>query len=282
MRTEERLLREIRELEASRDQAKAAVENVRELLRKADARRLEEDRLPWGRIYDNLEKTLDLTRARFTTYEQLLKERQRDLAQLRNSGAASTSEQAAPVSTIEEQVLFDTLRDVLPEDVPLPKNHVIAAERILAMSLDVLGNMTLDQAASLNAQLFEAAEAEAAKGGQDASGTTTKQSWLADKIAHAKQTREALAARRSETVTFADRRRNMVLRNAIEKVITANYNLLDLSEIELVLNYGKTITEKTEKSPNDLRLKGLIDACTGKLNDRASDLRRRRAQTYIR
>ena len=282
MRTEERLLQEILELEASRDQAKAAVDNVRELLRKADAHRVEDERLPWNRIYDNLERTLDLTRARFTTYEQLLKERRRDLEQLRSSGGAGTQEQPPPSSTIEEQMMIGALRDVLPEDVPLPKNHFLVAERILAMPLDLLGKMTLDQAAVMNAQLFEAAEIDAQKAAQEGAGAVTKQSWLEAKIARAKQAREALAAKRSETVTFADRRRNMILRNAIEKVITSNYTLLDLSEIELVLNYGKTIAVKPDKTPNDIRLKGIIEGSTGKLNERASELRRRRAQTYIR
>ena len=283
MRTsEERLFQEIRELEDSRDQAKAAVDNVLELLRKADARRIEEGDRPWNRILDNLERTLDLTRARFTTYEQLLKERQRDLAQLRQSGSTRTQEQANALGSLEEQVLIGTLRDVLPEDVPLPRNHILAAERILAMSLDVLGNLTLDEVASMNTQIFEDQEAEPQKSPQDAPATMTKKSWLDDRIARAKQARESLAASRRPESSFAEKRRQMSLRNAIEKVIVGNFNLLDLSEIDLVMQYSKSIDDKQNKEGIDLRLRGLIQSSTAKLNERASELRRRRAQMYAR
>ena len=283
MRTsEERLIQEIQELETFRDQAKAAVENVLELLGKADIRRLEDGDRPWNRILDNLERTLDLTRARFTTYEQLLKERQRDLGQLRQTGNTGMPEQANTLGSLEEQVLIGTLRDVLPEDVPLPRNHILAAERILAMSLDVLGNLTLDEVASMYAKLFEEPEAESQKSPQDAPATMTKKSWLDDRIARAKQAREALTAARRPEPSFSERRRQMGLRNAIEKVIVGNFNLLDLSEIDLVMQCAKAIDEKPNKEGTDLRLKDLIERSAVKLNERASELRRRRAQMYAR
>jgi hypothetical protein len=282
MRTEERLVQEIKELEVSRDQAKAAVDNVLELLRKADLRRREEGDRPWNRILDNLERALDLTRARFTTYEQLLKERRRDLDFLRQSGRTGAADPSANSPSIEEQVLIDTLREVLPEDVPLPRNHILAAERILAMSLDVLGNLPLEEVASRNAQLFEDPEAETQKQSQDASATVPKEGWLDARIARAKQTREALAAARRPESTFGERRRQVILRNAIEKVIVGNFNLLDLSEIDLVLQCAKIIGEKPSRDATDARLKSVIERSTAKLNERASELRRRRAQMYAR
>ncbi len=281
MRTsEERLVQEIRQLDVSRGEARVAVENVLGLLQKADRRRIEEGDRPWNRILDNLERALDLTRARLTKYEQLLKERQRDLEQLQRSGQSRMPELVNGLVSLEEQVLIGTLRDVLPEDVPLPRDHIRAAERILAMPLEFLGNLTIEEVMRMNAQLFE--EPESQRPPQDSQATITKKSWLEERIARAKQTREALAASHRPETSFAERRRKMGLRNALEKVAAANFNFLDLPEIDLLMQCVKTIDDKPEKGGNDMRLKGLIDRNIEKLNERASELRRRRAQKYLR
>ena len=66
------------------------------------------------------------------------------------------------------------------------------------------------------------------------------------------------------------------------KVAAANFNLLDLPEIDLIMQCIKTIDDKPGKGGNDMRLKGLSDRNIEKLNERASELRRRRAQEYLR
>ena len=283
MRTsEERLVQEIQELDASCDQAKVAVGNVFGLLQKADRRRIEGGDRSWNRILDNLKRALDLTRARLTKYEELLKERQRDLEQFRLSGQSRMPEQVNGLGSLEEQVLIGTLRDVLPEDVPLPRDQIRAAERILAMPLEFLGNLTIEEVMHMNAQHFEEPESESQRPPQDSQSTITKSSWLEERIVRARQAREALAASHRPEPSCAERRRQMGLRNAIEKVATANFNLLDLPEIDLIMQCIKTIDEKPEKGGDDLRLRRLIDRNIEKLNERASELRRRRAQKYLR
>ncbi len=282
MRTQERLVQEISQLESSRNQASVAVVNVLDLLEKADSRRRAEGDRPWNRILDNLENTLDLTRARLTTYEQLLKERRRDLERLLQNGKSPVAEHPLSDVSLEETVLIDTLREVLPEDVPLPANHILAAERILAMPLDLLGNMTLDEVAQMNAQLLEESEAESAKAPQGQQATVTKKTWLEQRVQRAKQTREALAANRRSELTFGERRRQVALRNAIEKMVSGNFVLLDLNEVEMLGQCLKDIEQKPEKTDMENRLKSVLERCSPKLNERASELRRRRAQSYLR
>jgi hypothetical protein len=277
-RTQERLIREISELEVSRDQAKTAVDHVLDLLKKADSRRLSEGDRPWNRILDNLENALDLTRARLTTYEQLLKERRRDLEFILKNEQQQEQESSASGTSIEEQVLIDTLREVLPEDVPIPKNHLLAAERILAMPLDQLGNMTLDEVERMNSQLFE--ENTAAL--QCSMVTITKKSWLEERVERAKKARESISLVRRPEATFADRRRQVTLRNAIEKISLGNFKLLDLDEIDMLTKCTQGLESKPQKSDSDLRLISIIDRCTERINERASELRRRRAQSYAR
>jgi hypothetical protein len=279
---EEELLREIQELEASRNQAKAAVDNVLELLKKADERRVQENDRHWDRILDNLERALDLTRARRTTYEQLLKERQRDLEGVRQSGGPDPTDLANGLDSLEERVLVDTLREVLPENVPLPRDHVRVAERILAMPLDVLGNLTLDEVAKLNAQIFEMSEADQQKTPQGAPAMVMKKTWLDDRVAQAKHAREALAATRRSEVSFVEKRRQVQLRNAVEKIVSGNLQRLDLSEIDLITEYSKGLEEKIDKGESDLRMKKILDRNLDKVKERASDLRRRRARFYTR
>jgi hypothetical protein len=271
---EEKLLREIQVLEVSRDQAKVAVDNVLGLLKKADERRLQDGDRPWNRILDNLERALDLTRARLTTYGQLLKERQRQLEKLQQSGVFQVAEPESGQDSLEERVLTHTLREVLPEDVLLPRDHIRMAERILAIPLDLLGKLTLEQAARMNAQIFEMAEAESRKGPQGSPAKLTTKSWLEERIAHAKQAREALASNRRTETSFAERRRQAGLRKAVEKVVTGNINLLDLAETDLIVRCSKGLEDKPDKGENDLRLKGILDQSIEKVQERAAELRK--------
>jgi len=279
---EEKLLREIQELKVWRDQAKVAVDNVLDLLKKADERRLQEGDRPWNRILDNLERALDLTRARLTTYVQLLKERQRQLEKLQQSGVFQVAEPESGQDSLEERVLTHTLREVLPEDVLLPRDHIRIAERILAIPLDVLGRLTLEQAARMNAQIFEMAEGESQKGPQGSPAKLTTKSWLEERVAHAKQAREALASNRRAETSFAERRRQAGLRKAVEKVVTGNINLLDLAETDLIVRYSEGLEDKPNKGENDVRLKGILDQNIEKVQERAAELRRRRARSYAK
>ena len=278
--SEQKLREQIGQLEALRDQAKAAVENVLQLLKKADKRRLLEGERPWNRILDNLERTLDLTRSRLTKYEQQIKECTRQRRRIQEGLPAPTS---GAVPGDEEQATPGVLAALLPQGVRLPRDHVRAAERILAMPLDVLANLTLNEVAEMNDQLFEQDEEQPARVPSDAREAPSKKSRLAQRIKRAKQTREALAAtRRPPEPSFAERRRRKTLRESVAKVMSGNSKALDLEEVEILLQCHESLTERASVTVNDLRLKGILDGALESIQERGSELRRKRARMYAR
>lgn len=275
--SEEKLREQISQLAALRNQAKAAVENVLQLLKKADERRLLEGERPWNRILDNLERALDLTRSRLTKYEQQIKECARQLHQIQE-GLAPTASGAVPGD--EEQA---PPAAPLPQGVRLSKDHVQVAERILAMPLEVLGKLTLNEVAEMNDQIFGQGEEQPTRAPSGANEIPPKKSHLTQRIERAKQTREALAAtHRPSEPSFAERRRQKTLRESVAKVMSGNSKALDLEEVEILLQCHKSLTERASVTANDLRLKGILDGALESIQERGSELRRKRAQMYTR
>jgi hypothetical protein len=272
--TEEKLRTQIRELETLRDRAKAAVENVRQLLAKADERRVEEGYRPWNRILDNLERALVLTRSQVTSYEQQIKERQRTLQDLLRRDPTSAV-------FLEESLAAVGLQGYLPEDFHLPEGHVEIAEQLLAVPLDMLGNMTLDEVENMNEQMFipKVVQEPSAQEPVEAA----KKSQLDERIEHARQAREAIATsvHRSEP-SFAERRRQRVLRSAVAKIMIRDFKGLDMEEVERLLECHSALAERPAKAANDARLLELLAHAMDLIQERASDLRRKRAQQYTR
>ncbi|MCX5756975.1 MAG: hypothetical protein NTU83_00405 [Candidatus Hydrogenedentes bacterium] len=259
-------------LQKLHEQAKAVLANVKDLLDKADVRRANEGERPWGRIVDNLEGALQLAKAKVTGYEQRVRQCEQHLEAVRRA-AAHTGPKALEEFTSAE------FEDVIPEGMRLPPDHLVAAERILSMSLDDLGSLTLEQVADMNLQLYE--EPPAAPETAPPPEPERPRSVLDTRIERAKEIRESLAARhQSQQPSFAERRRQKLLRDAIAKLTTGKVQALDLDEIELILQCHSGIEERIEKSQNDVRLQTMLEHCIPAMQERASELRRKRAQTY--
>ncbi|HOT51518.1 MAG TPA: hypothetical protein P5318_16655 [Candidatus Hydrogenedentes bacterium] len=273
MATHEAKLRaDLARLQTLHEQAKAALANVVDLLDKADARRAKEGERRWGRIVDNLEGALQLAKAKVTGYEQRIRECEQHLEAL-----ARASVGTGPKPLLE--FVSAEFEDVIPEGMKLPPDHLAAAQRILGMSLDDLGGLTLEQVADMNAQLYEEPP-EPPKPPSPPEPERTR-SALDERIEHAKEIRESLAARRSnQPPSFAERRRQKVLRDAIAKVMNGKIQTLDFEEVEMLVQCYNGIEERPDKSDNDTRLQAMLGRFLPAIQERASELRRKRAQTY--
>jgi len=269
---ETRLRADLARLQTVHEQAKAALANVVDLLEKADARRAKEGERRWGRIVDNLEGALQLAKAKVTGYEQLIRECEQHLDAVLRASAGT-----GPKPLVE--FVSPEFEDVIPEGMKLPPDHLAAAQRILGMSLDDLGGLTLEQVADMNAQLYE----EPPEPPKPVQTPTLERprSALDERIERAKEMRESLAARHPvQQPSFADRRRQKVLREAVAKVMGGKVQTLDLEEIEMLVQCHSSIEERTDKSENDVRLHAVLARHIPAMQERASELRRKRAQTY--
>lgn len=79
---------------------RAALDQVRDLLAKADAKRLAEpdDMRKWNRVLENLEKSLDLTRARFEQSEAHVLRLQSEIARIRGEAPPKAVDEAPPAA----------------------------------------------------------------------------------------------------------------------------------------------------------------------------------------
>ncbi len=272
--TEEKLREQIRRLEDLRDQAKTAVNHVLNLLEKADERRLHDREHSWNKILDNLEHALAVARSRFTSYEQQIKERQRLLQALLRRDPTSAA-------YLEEALAAEGLEGLLPEDFHLPKGHAEAAQDVLTVPLDRLGQMTLDEVANMHEGMFVADAGHEPVPAHPADAP--KKSHLDERIERAKQVREALVSipQRTEP-SFAERRRHKLMRDAVGKVIAKDIKSLIWEETELLIETRETLAQRAEKTPNDARLLSILDEAMPNVEERISELRRKRAQQYTR
>ncbi len=275
MATQEAKLRtDLARLQTLHEQAKTALGNVKDLLDKADARRAKEGERPWGRIVDNLESALQLTKAKVTGFEQRVLQCEQHLEMLLRATAGTGPKPQQRFTSAE-------FEDVIPEGMKLPPDHLAAAERILGMSLDDLGGLTLEQVADMNTQIYE--EPPVALEPAPPPEPARPGSALDTRIERAKEMRESLAARhQSLQPSFADRRRQKLLRDAIAKLLTDKIQTLDLEEIELLVQCHNGIEDRAEKSESDARLQTMLARYIPAMQERASELRRKRAQTYRR
>jgi hypothetical protein len=272
------LRQEIAQFRALQDQAGDALATVKELLQEADERRVVEGEGCWDGIIDNLERTLHVTKSRLTTYEQDIKQKERELSHILETSptgdALSTEEGEAPVP-----------REIHATDILLPGERMQEAERILAIPLDVLGTLTLEEVAAMNAQLFEEpAEVPqpATTGHPSTSKETPQKSHLAARIEQARQKRETLAATHKIECSLIERLTEKMLRDAMAKLVGGAIKSMTLEKIEVVQKRRRLLQERTEGSESDRRLRAILNAATAGLQERAAELRRKRAQMYTK
>jgi len=256
-------------LEAQRQVMQAALDNVRQLLDKADERRAVDGERRWDQILDNLEQALDTTASKLTACDQQIKEVKRRLRDLLQGGMLEG--QGDEASGPQEPLVSDRAS---------PAGKIDGAKRIMALPVDQLRDLTIEQLTRIHSRLFEAEPPEAAPAQQ---AQTPERSSLSARIEQAQRSRRRRAARpRRPAVSFVERRKQHLLRGAVAKATTDKVAGMTLEEIDLVLNWHKTLDERAGPTEGDRRLLDLLDPFIGKLKERASQLRHDQTQRKMR
>jgi len=264
---------ELARLEEQRQVMQAALDNVRQLLDKADERRAVDGERRWDQILDNLEQALDLTGSKLTACEQQIKEAERRLRDLLESGMEAGEGDEAPGAQ----------GPVVPEPMP-PSGNLEGAKRILALPVDQLRDLTIEQLTRIHSHLFEADHGKAAAAQEaETPERSSLSARLSARIEEAQRSRRRRSARaRRPAESFVERRKQHLLRGAITKATTDKLGGMTLEEIDLVLSWHKTLAERAEPTDSDRRLLGLLEPFIGDLKDRSSQLRHKQAQRKIR
>jgi len=272
-KTEAELKAELERFERLVAEARVAVSSVLDLLEKAEERYRKEGGRRWGRIRDNIERALDLTKSRLNAYEQ------KSLAVKRQISGSPGATLPSAGTTAEADWEQSALDEMAEAEVLLPKNYLEVAERILAMPMEALQSLTLDQVAAMNAGFFEEGEAEIPSVPVK-TDEVKKKSSLDERIERARQ---AKLARQSSShrrgTSFSDQRKQKTLREAVGKVMKGEMKLLTAEEAEAVLSCYRMIVGRTEPTASDLRLRGALDPWMDDVRERLADIHRKELQS---
>ena len=215
-KSEVELTQEIERLEASRKEAIATISHVRMLLIKADQRRDEEGEHRWDEILDNLESTLDMGRSKLTACEQRLREVRDQLHQLQTTGS------------IEDTGIDSDSVEAVPA---LGEEGLKAAQQIMAMSVEDLRSLTLEEVADMHDELFRKAEAEKLEAASksksapkpkpkpESPAPVARKTALDLRIDKARQAKEEREAARRKGTGFVERRKQSLLRAGMAKLL---------------------------------------------------------------
>lgn len=206
------------------------VEKVHELLHRADERRRAEPHnvRRWDSVVDHLETSLADARARLGLVEDELARVEQCLA----PDARGTAPPPAP-----------------PPDPPAPPAAVElsnepreAARQLLALDLNQLAALTMEQVSQLHSQLRAGA----------VPGAIEEMERLAGRIEVANQTPAPASP-------GGERRGQEVLRHAVGRLQLGEADRLARREAALVLSCYELLDRKISPTPSDLRLKGLLE-----------------------
>lgn len=213
-------------------------QSVMDLLNKADARRIKEpkDHRKWNEILDNLERSLDLAKARISQTKQEI-----DLLIRKIENETS--------STYEDDEKYwgsATVQSPL-KDFKAVSNE--AAQRIIELPIDEISRLTLDQVDQMHRQISaeNAAASESSK--QDDKPTV-----------YLPPEDELYEEELDEQSTSKESRSQIVLRNAIAKIQAHRLDSMTAEEIKLTIACYNKFVKIKNPSPRDERLCRIIGA----------------------
>lgn len=218
-----------------------ALEEVRGLLEKADERRRLEpdDARKWNRVLENLERSLDLIKARHERSEMAVQVLEREWEQVR-TGVLEATEKPLP-----------------PASAPaLARPELAVADERWAATLERLEALNLEQASALQSQI-------------DTGEIRDEQ--LEAGLALANQIRPDMEA----DSRGPEARRQLLLRAAIDKIRKQRFDLMALEEIHMLLACHSLLTSRLEPTPRDQRLRRILDGAIKILRRRKEEMEKR-------
>jgi len=215
-------------------------ETIAALLEKADSRRNShpEQRIRWEEVIENLEFCLDETKARLASCEASILRLERRLKTIQEEGASlSTS--------------FPQDNGLLEETMELsigPGDAFAVAKRILKMPSDEMGRLTLDAVSDLQSQIAEENAATAAP--------------------DTEQILEPALPQKTSATSPQERRKQDLLRGAIEKIQKNRIATLTEEETRLIIASHELLLRKCDDTPKGRRLKRILGAAVSILVNR--------------
>ncbi len=252
-------LRTIREREA---ELREKVEETRELLAKADARRLEnrEQAGRWNTILDNLE----------SSYRQLKQELDRNrISAGRIEGelnrlfeSVQEDEEEVPEAFVVPVTASPTEEELTPLPVANSEMYTPAdefSEFDIKLGWRDLLHMTLEDLATLTAAEM-AQVRECLQPGRSASMTDTDRRLIDGRLLLAAELRASARPGEIADLEQGERRRQIILRAAIEKIQNHRTTQMTDEELRAVLWCQQRLSTKSNASVGEKRLLRIIDA----------------------
>lgn len=258
-------LEELREVRSKRE---AELTYVRELLERADRRRQEDpaNARRWNRVLDNLEAALDEAKARLTQSEEQVRAKKRYVEETGPDADHATpdypSESLSPETAVSPQEkAFERWRRQSPRD---PAN---AAACLLAAPFDAIGDLPLEAIAL--AQTYLASQMEHDE------GPSENRMRLAARIEVANQGKPGrLRLWKPKAHEKQDRRSQMMLRKAIEKLETDRIRDMTIEEINFAINCFLLLCQRMSADAGDERLKRILERGMARIDQECARIRR--------
>lgn len=234
----EELEREFDQLRTEYAQHQEIRAQISDLLGEADERRRQEagTRAKWDRVISNLETCLREAKARLTHCEvELFRvEKRLDGLSVEKTGAIELPPELEEFADIED------LR-------ALTEDSLEAARKILGMPLEDIAKLNLEEVAELHNEI------------EEASTKVSKSSLerLRGRLELANQFAESPP---DQDLPDSERRRQHILRAAIEKIRTNQIDYMTEKEIKLILASYTLLTQRLSSIPKDERLKRILGA----------------------
>lgn len=234
---------------ARQEEARAAMEKVRDLLAKADVRRHREpqNQRKWNAVLDHLEISLDEARARIEASQQetlRLQEQLHDTQAMGKPDVEAVATTLATAGAAQTSTFEDT------------------EKKLLAASFLDLGKFSLEQIALVQSHLLEQPEEKA---------TETEQ--LLGRLELANQVRDEVSVASSDDAPEYQRRQ-LLLRAAIDKIQTNRIDTMTRQEIDLVISCHSLLSRRLRPTPKDERLVRILSAAIKVLQRKHAEFRK--------
>jgi hypothetical protein len=246
---------ELEQLRTDQVRLKQNLYDVLELIDKAESRRKSEaeNRSRWNRVLDNLEACMDEAKAKLGACESRIEhlERRRSAANVEPEPAQDVEARTpavpeAPARRPEDAITDEELR-ILEEMGPVNEASFDAARRLLSIPLDEMGKLSLEEVALLHEQI---SHADADTFGADAGR-------IFGRLELANQVRSDGGG---ELDTSHERRRQILLRSAIDKILGGRVSEMTEAEIKVTLACHELFARRINMTKRDERLKTIINA----------------------